>query len=157
MFEAPQPKEKSSRTGMWIGIAVVVIVVAVAVFFVSSSGNKNTASSAAAGSAPGAPTAKADPANDLRVTSAKMENSAGTAVWLIDVRNRSNSYSYSHIAYETTYGGADGSVIAVNHGEIPGSIGPGEESNEQVRDAAYPANTAWYKVKITGATATAAQ
>ena len=156
MFEAPQPKEKTSRTGMWIGIAVVVIVVAVALFFVSSSGNKN-ASQASTGSAPAGASAKADPANDLRVTSAKMENSAGTAVWLIDVRNRSNNYSYSHIGYETTYGAADGSVIAVNHGEIPGSIGPGEESNEQVRDAAYPANTAWYKVKITGATATAAQ
>jgi hypothetical protein len=155
MFEAPQPKEKSSRTGMWIGIAVVVGVVAVAIFFLSSSGNKNTASDSA-GSAPAA-AAKADPTSDLRVTSAKMENSNGTAVWLIDVRNRSNNYSYNHIAYETTYGGADGSVIAVNHGEIPGSIGAGEESNEQVRDAAYPANTAWYKVKITGATATAAQ
>ena len=139
---------------MWVGIAVVVVIVAVAAFFVSSSGNKNTASDSA-GPAPAA--AKADPASDLRVTSAKMENSNGTAVWLIDVRNRSNNYSYNHIAYETTYGGADGSVIAVNHGEIPGSIGAGEESNEQVRDAAYPANTAWYKVKITGATATAAQ
>lgn len=155
MFEAPQPKEKPGHTGMWIGIAVVVVVVAVAFFFVSSSGNKNTGSTS--GGSAAAPAGKADPANDLRVTSAKMENSNGTAVWLIDVRNRSNNYSYSHIAYETTYGGADGGVIAVNHGEIPGSIGPGEESNEQVRDAAYPTNTAWYKVKITGATATAAQ
>lgn len=156
MFEAPKPKEKPSHMGMWIGIAVVVIVVAVGFFFVSSSGNKNNSSSAA-GSAPAAAAGKADPANDLRVTSAKMENSNGTAVWLIDVRNRSNSYGYSHIAYETTYGGADGGVIAVNHGEIPGSIGPGEEENETVRDAAYPAATAWYKVKITGATATASQ
>jgi len=152
MFEAPQPKEKPSHTGMWIGIAVVVIVVAIGVFFVTSSGNKNATTSSDA-AAPVATNAKADPMNDLRVTSAKMENSAGTAVWLIDVRNRSNSHGYSHIAYETTYGAADGSVIAVNHGEIPGSIGPGEEQNEQVRDAAYPSQTAWYKVKITGATA----
>jgi hypothetical protein len=153
MFEAPQPKEKPSHTGMWVGIAVVIVIAAVAFFFVSSSGNKN----AATGSAGSTPAVKADPVNDLHITSAKMENSNGTAVWLIDLRNRSNNYSYSHIAYETTYGSADGGVMAVNHGEIPGSLGAGEESNEQVRDAAYPANTAWYKVKITGATATAAQ
>jgi hypothetical protein len=153
MFEAPQPKEKLSHTGLWIGIAVVVVVAAVGFFFLTSAGNKNTSTTPAAT----ATAEKADPASDLHVTSAKMQNSAGTAEWLIDVRNKSNSYSYSHIGYETTYGGADGGVIAVNHGEIPGSIGPGEEANEQVRDAAYPANTAWYKVKITGATATAAQ
>ncbi len=152
MFEAPKPKEEASRAGMWIGVAVVVVVVAAAAYFFTA-GNKS-ATAPAESSAPAAASGPADAATDLRVTSVKMEkDSTGTtAVWLIGLRNRSNTYTYSRIAYETTYSGADGAALAVNHGELKDSIGPGEEQNEQFRDATFPTGTASYRVKITGAT-----
>jgi hypothetical protein len=158
MFEAPQPKEKSSQTGMYIGIVIVIVLVGVGVFFYTNGGTK-TATTPAAGSAPAAASVPANPTADLRITSMKMEKDATgtTAVWLIDLRNRSNTYNYSHIAYETTYIGADATTLAVNHGELKDAIGPGEEQNETFRDTAFPTGTAGYRIKITGATATVPQ
>jgi len=155
MFEAPQPKEKSSQAGMWIGVAIVVVIVGVGAYFFTS-GKSTTAPATTSAPAASGP---ADPTNDLRVTSVKMEkDSTGTtAVWLIDLRNRSNTYNYSHIAYETTYLGGDGVTLAVNHGELKDSIGPGEEQNEQFRDTTFPVGTASYRVKITSAASTVPQ
>jgi len=47
--------------------------------------------------------------HDLKILSARMEKDrAGTtAVWLVDVSNKSNAYTYSSIQYETTYVGPD--------------------------------------------------
>ena len=159
MFEAPQQKEKSSQTGMYIGIVVVIVLVAIGVFFYTSGGTKTATTAPAAGSAPTAATGPANPTTDLRITSMKMEKDATgtTAVWLIDLRNRSNTFNYSHIAYETTYIGADATTLAVNHGELKDAIGPGEEQNETFRDTAFPNGTAGYRIKITGATATVPQ
>jgi hypothetical protein len=150
MFETPKPKDASSQKTMWIIIVVVIVVVAVGFYFYTSKGTTAPATA----SAPAAASAPADATNDLRVTSVKMEkDSTGTtAVWLIDLRNRSNTYGYSHIAYETTYTGADGATLAVNRGELKDPIGPGEEVNETLRDTAFPTGTASYRLKITGAT-----
>lgn len=159
MFETPKPKEKASQTGMWIGIIVVVVVVAIGIFLFTNGGKSNTAPAAGTASAPAAASGPADPAADLRITNMKMEKDAAgtTAVWLIDLRNRSNTYNYSHIAYETTYIGADGTTLAVNHGELKDPIGPGEEQNQQFRDTAFPTGTAGYRIKITGATSNVPQ
>src|ERR1700722_14833833 len=110
MFETPKPKDASSQKTMWIIIIVVIVVVGVGFYFYTS-GSKTAAPATA--SAPAAASGPADPANDLRVTSVKMEKdpSGTTAEWLIDLRNRSNSYAYSHITYETTYIGADGTTL----------------------------------------------
>jgi len=158
MFEAPQQKEKSSQTGMYIGIVIVIVLVGVGVFFYTNGGTK-TAATPASSSGPAAASGPANPTADLRITSMKMEKDATgtTAVWLIDLRNRSNTYNYSHIAYETTYIGADATTLAVNHGELKDAIGPGEEQNETFRDTAFPNGTAGYRIKITGATATVPQ
>ncbi len=69
--------------------------------------------------------------------------------------NRSPYYSYSNIAYETSYLNADGKVIASNKGTLPLSLGPAGEKNTQLRDLTYPNGTASYKIRVTSATSQA--
>lgn len=76
-----------------------------------------------------------------------------TAVWLVSIENRSASYTYSNIQYETTYVGANNDAILINKGTIASSIGPGDQKDSEINDALYPSGTAWYKIRITGATA----
>jgi len=152
MFETPEEiKEKSSK-GLWVGIAVVVAAVAVgAYFFIKSRDNQNTPASAA--SAPATVKGNADPVHDLKIQRATMnkDRNGTMAVWLVTIENKSPVYSYSKIAYETTYVGADNNAILINKGTIPATIGPGEQKKSEINDALYPAGTAWYKVRITGA------
>jgi len=153
MFETPEEiKEKGSK-GLWIGIAVAVAVVAVgAYFFIRSRGVAIKQASAA--SAPAVVKGNADPVHDLKIQRATMnkDRNGTMAVWLVAIENKSSVYSYSKIAYETTYVGADNNAILINKGTIPATIGPGEQKNSEINDALYPAGTAWYRVRITGAT-----
>jgi hypothetical protein len=156
MFEAAQEQKQSSSNRMLMTILVVVAVAAAGVVFytMSKRGNKPAAVTAAA-----APVAagKADPVHDLKVLSARMEKdrTGTTAVWLVDIDNKSKAYTYSKIEYETTYVGPDNAALLVNKGTIPFNLAPGQEQNAQIRDVLYPAGTAWYKFRITGATPTA--
>ena len=139
-----------------VGVVVVLVVVGFAVYLHFGGGGTATtapeptkvATAAAAGQ-------KADPVHDLRVVSAKMDKdpTGTTALWLVEFRNQSPAYTYSKISYETTYAGADNSVLLQNHGEIAISIGPGESQSAQVRDALYPSGTAWYKFRVLDAAA----
>ena len=153
MFETPEEiKEKGSK-GLWIGIAVAVAVVAVgAYFFIRSRGVAIKQASAA--SATAVVKGNADPVHDLKIQRATMnkDRNGTMAVWLVTIENKSSAYSYSKIQYETTYVGADNNAILINKGTIPATIGPGEQNNSEINDALYPAGTAWYKVRITGAT-----
>ena len=157
MFEAAQEQKRSSANRMWVTIFVVATAVTVgAVLYTSSrGGNKSTAPVVAAAAAP-VPAGKADPVHDLKLLSARMEKdrTGTTAIWLVDVDNKSNTYTYSSIQYETTYVGPDNAALLVNKGTIPFNLSPGEERNTQIRDVLYPAGTAWYKFRITGATPT---
>ena len=138
---------------MLVSIVVVVAAAAAgAVFFtMSKSSNKP---SAPAASAVSEAAGKPDPVHDLKVLSARMEKdrTGTTAVWLVDIDNKSKAYTYSKIQYETTYVGPDNAALLVNKGTIPFSLAPGDEQNAQIRDVLYPAGTAWYKFRITGAT-----
>ncbi len=90
MFETPDTKEKSSGTGMWIGVALVVVIVAIcAYFFMKSSPAAKTAGPAAA-PASSTPQANADAVHDLRIVSAKMDKdtTGNVAVWSVDIKNR---------------------------------------------------------------------
>jgi hypothetical protein len=154
MFETPEEIKETSSKGLWIGIAVVVAVVAVGgYFFVRSRGDANKQASAAS-SAPAVVKGNADPVHDLKIQRATMnkDRNGTMAVWFVTIENKSSVYSYSKIAYETTYVGADNNAILINKGTIPATIGPGEQNNSEINDALYPAGTAWYKVRITGAT-----
>jgi hypothetical protein len=73
-------------------------------------------------------------------------------VWSVTIENKSTGYSYSKIQYETTYIGGDDRVLMQNHGTIADTIGPGEQKSIQANDPLYPAGTARYRMKITGAT-----
>jgi len=154
MFEPPpQEKQSSTSTSVWIGVIVVVIVVAAAMLFMMTMKGPGTPAS----SAPAAPTAKADPVHDLKIQRAAMDkdNSGTIAIWAITIENRSPYYSYSNIAYETSYLNADGKVIASNKGTLPLSLGPAGEKNTQLRDLTYPNGTASYKIRVTSATSQA--
>ena len=153
MFETPEEVKQKEPKGFWIGIAVVVAVVAVgAYFFVRSRDNANKQAPAASASA--AAKRDADPVHDLKIQRATMnkDRNGTMAVWLVTIENKSSAYSYSKIAYETSYVGAANNAILINKGTIPGTLGPGEQQNSEINDALYPAGTAWYKIRITGAT-----
>jgi len=157
MFEATQKDQETRKSGTIIIIMIVVVLVIFgALAYKYSSFGSKSAAPAAAAQATGKPVANADPTHDLRITDTKMDKdySGTTAQWLVNVRNTSPSLTYSHIQYETTYGGADNSVLATNKGEMNATLGPGESQSVQFRDTLYPSGTAWYRVKITGATAT---
>jgi len=155
MFEAAQEQKQSGSNRMLVGIFVVVAAAAVGgvLYTMSRGGGKPAAPVSAAAAAPSA-AGKADPVHDLKILSARMEKDrAGTtAVWLVDVDNKSKNYTYSSIQYETTYVGPDNAALLINKGTIPFNLGPGEERNAQIRDVLYPAGTSWYKFRIIGAT-----
>jgi hypothetical protein len=155
MFEAAQTEKPSSTNRILITVLFVVGVAALGGVLYTMSKNK-PAPPATAAAAPPAAAGKADPVHDLKVLSARMEKdrTGTTAVWLLDINNKSRAYTYSSIQYETTYVAADNSAILVNKGTIPFNLAPGEEQNTQIRDVLYPAGTAWYKFRITGATPT---
>ena len=91
-----------------------------------------------------------DPVKDLRVVSATVAKSpAGGAQWTVDIKNQSDTGTYSNFNYSTAYMGADNSVLRQGQGKIPASLGPDEEQTVQVQDGAYPPKTAWYKFNIT--------
>jgi len=154
MFEAAQEQKQSKSNRMVVTIFVVVAAAAVGgvLYTMSKSGSKSTAPVTAA-AAPAA-AGKADAVHDLKILSARMEKdrSGTTAVWLVDINNKSKAYTYSSIQYETTYVGADNAALLVNKGTIPFNLAPGDEQNAQIRDVLYPAGTAWYKFRIIGAT-----
>jgi hypothetical protein len=153
MFETPEEIKDKGSKGIWLGITVLVAVFAVgAFFFVRYRDNAGKQSSVANASA--VVTGNADPVKDLKIQRATMnkDRNGTTAVWLVTIENKSSVYSYSKIAYETTYVGPDNNAILINKGTIPATLGPGEQNNAEINDALYPAGTSWYKIRITGAT-----
>ncbi len=153
MFETPEEVKQNEPKGFWIGIVVVVAVVAIgAYFFVRSRdlANKQATAANAAAQVKG----NADPVRDLKIQRATMnkDRNGTMAVWMVTIENKSKAYGYSKIEYETTYVGADNNAILINNGVIPATIGPGQQNNAEINDALYPAGTAWYKIRITGAT-----
>jgi hypothetical protein len=155
MFEAAQEQKQSGSNRMLVGIFVVIaaLVAGGVLYTMSKGGSKSAAPVTAAAAAPSA-AGKADAAHDLKILSARMEKDrAGTtAIWLVDVSNKSKAYTYSSIQYETTYVGPDNAALLVNKGTVPFNLAPGEERNAQIRDVLYPAGTSWYKFRIIGAT-----
>ncbi|HYL83075.1 MAG TPA: hypothetical protein VE263_02480 [Candidatus Angelobacter sp.] len=150
MFETPQEIKPSASKGLWAGIAVVVLVIGIGAYFFVTRASKQMPAAAASAAQP---KEAADALRDLKVQRTTMnKDSTGTAVWVATIENKSPSYTYSNIQYETTYVGADNNAISVNKGAVAISIGPGEQRNAEIKDAAYPPGTAWYKFKITGAT-----
>jgi hypothetical protein len=154
MFEESQePKPSAVSKSLWAAFAVVVIAIAVGGYLFISKAKANKPSPVVA-AAPAQPSGPADPVHDLRFQRATMDKdrTGTTAVWFVSIENRSASYTYSNIQYETTYVGANNNAILINKGTIPVTIEPGGQKSAEVNDALYPAGTAWYKIRITGAT-----
>lgn len=154
MFEEPKEIKESSLNRLFIGIVVIVLLAAVgAYFYVESRSSANRQASAAAGAK--AQLKDADAVRDLKIQRATMDKDRNGAmtVWAVSIENKSHSFSYSKIKYETTYVGADNRVLMVNQGTIAETVGPGEQSTLQTNDPLFPPGTATYRFKITGATA----
>jgi len=156
MFEAPQDRAGGSKMGLWVGILVIVaLIVGGVLWYMTSGGGSKSAATSGGAPATTASVANADPVKDLRVVGAKMDKDyTGTvARWSVDLRNTSQQFTYSEIAYTTSYMGADNSQLAAGQGTLTISLGPGEEQTADFRDALYPSGTAIYRFKITGAKA----
>lgn len=156
MFEATQEAKPSGASkGLWIVFAVIVVAIAVGGYLFISKAKASKPSAVVTAGVP--PTGPADPVRDLKVQRATMgkDRTGTTAVWLVSIENRSASYAYSNIQYETTYVGTNNDAILINKGTIPVTIEPGAQQNSEINDALYPAGTAWYKIRITGAKASA--
>ena len=155
MFEPPQEKQPAGSKTLWIGLAVVAIVVVAAVAFLT--GKKDATSTSGTSTPAAAPAAKADPLHDLKIQRAVMDkDSTGTtAIWAISIENKSSSYSYSDIQYETSYLNADNKVIVANKGKLSLTLGPQDEKSTQLRDVTYPSGTATYRIRVTDATSQA--
>jgi len=159
MFEDSEEVEKSTAPkGMWVGLAVLAIVlIGGAYLFFRSKGGLGKAASDLQSATVQAQAKDSDPVRDLKVQRATMnkDRTGTTAVWFVSIENKSASLSYSNIQYETTYVGADNNSILINKGTIAGTIPPGGQKSSEINDALYPAGTAWYKIRITGATPSA--
>jgi len=151
MFETPQEIKPSASKGLWVGIAVAVIVVGMGAYFFVASRSAKQAPAAASTTAQ--PKGDADAVRDLKVQRSTMDKSQnGTAtVWLVTIENKSQSYTYGDIQYETTYVGADDHALLINKGTIATTLAPGEQKNSQINDVLYPAGTVRYRFRITGA------
>lgn len=149
MFEAQQEKE-SGHFGMWIGIAVILVIAAGLGYYVMAPKNSAKTASLASTSV-----ITINEPKDLRVVSVKMDKdiTGNVAVWSVDLRNMSHTYTYKDINYQTTYLGADNSVIAQNTGKISISLDPGDEQTTQFRDLLYPSGTAVFKFNVTSVSA----
>lgn len=154
MFEGSQEEKSTATMGMWTGVGLVALAIAIGGYvFVSKAKSAKPGPAVAAQAAQ--PTVPADPVRDLKVQRATMgkDRTGTTAVWMVNIENKSASYTYSSIEYETTYVGANNTAILINKGTINASIEPGGQKNSEIADAMYPAGTAWYKIRITGAKA----
>jgi hypothetical protein len=153
MFEGPKEIKESSLNRLFIGIVVIVLLAAVGAYFYVES--RSGANKRAAAEGAKAQLKDADAVRDLKIQRATMnkDRNGAMTVWAVSIENKSNSFSYSKIKYETTYVGADNRVLMVNPGTIPDTIGPGEQSTVQANDPLFPPGTATYRFKITGATA----
>lgn len=150
MFEGPKEDKELELHKGWIALFVVIAVILVVVSFrlltrTATKGNVQTAVS----------TATANPVKDLKLERASMQKDSfgTTAVWLVTIVNQSDKFTYSEIDYQTEYIGPDDHLILQNRGTIPGVIAPNEEHSAEIRDVAYPAGTAWFRFKVTGAKA----
>lgn len=158
MFEDETKKDETSAK-IWIAVAIVAVLLGGGTYYYLS---HLSASAPAPAAQPGAvPAARPlqttpDAVKDLKVQRAAMDKdrTGTTAIWLVTIENRSAVFAYSDIQYETSYFGADNRALLVNTGILRFRIGPLEQISKEIRDALYPAGTAWFKFKIIAATAT---
>lgn len=155
MFEQELELEPKSKKGIWIA-ATLIIVLAVAVYVLVRTQATTTKTVSAEATPAVAANQKADPVHDLQIVSAKMQkDSTGTiAQWVVDIHNLSPVYTYSSISYQTTYAGANNSILSQNTGVIPISIEPNGEQTAQFSDVQYPAGTSWYRFQVVNAKGT---
>jgi hypothetical protein len=154
MFETPKEVKPSASKGLWLAILAVVLIGGIAGYLFVSSKGKAPKAPASTAAAPAQPAGNADPIHDLKVQRVTMtKDRTGTvAAWLVTIQNKSTVFTYSNIQYETTYVGADNNALLINTGKLDATLVPGDQKNSEIHDALYPAGTAWYKFRITGAT-----
>jgi hypothetical protein len=156
MFEPDQDKKESSTSRLWLTVFLVVALAAVGIVFYKMSKPTGKGPGPASSSAAVPAKGDANPVHDLKILRAAMgkDRTGVTAVWSVVLENKSTTYTYSDIHYETSYIAADNTPVLINQGTLSATLGPGEQTTSDIRDALYPAGTAWYKFRITGASST---
>jgi hypothetical protein len=154
MFEAQQEAERARSKWVWVVVPLIGILIAAGVLYYMRSGTKLTPQAITA--ARTAAAGKSDPVKDLKISDPKVDKDyTGTAAMCaVTIENKSDTFTYSDIAYETTYMSADNQVLAENQGKLDLSITPGAQRTAQFRDALFPPGTAYFKFRVTGATGT---
>ncbi|MBZ5515782.1 MAG: hypothetical protein LAN62_13250 [Acidobacteriia bacterium] len=159
MFEELKEEErgeKEEQTKLIRMTAIVVgalVVVAAIVYFATGLGRK-----AAAPVKPAAAVKQAapNPVQDLKLVRAVMgrDPSGIRVMWSVQLKNKSDVYTYSAIQYQATFYGPDGGTRGVTRDTINDSIGPGEEKKlTPFIDGIFDAGAANYLFAVTGATA----
>jgi len=153
MFEDPLAKEKTGHHKYWIDILVVAGILALLIgyrMFTKGPAKQNVRTATAA-----ADVSTADPVKDLKIQRATMQKDSigATALWSITLVNKSDKFTYTAIAYQTDYMGGDNHILVENKGTITATISPNAQGSYEIRDVAYPAGTAWFNFKVTGAKA----
>ena len=149
MFEVPEDKQETKKIRLLIGAsAVVVLLILVGVYFAIQPEDTQVSAASAVACTP-------DPVKDLRIVNAKMDKdqSGMWAVWTVQIANKSAGCTYAKVEYETTYVRNDDTVILTNKATLEGTFAPGDEKRfPEIRDALFPADAAFYRFKVTGAT-----
>ena len=111
MFEKPMEDKELVLHKAWIAVFVAVAAIIALVGFYAA--NKNT-SQVRAQNSPVVDISKADAVKDLKIERASMQKDSlgATAVWTVTLINRSDTFTYSEIAYEAQYVGADNQIIS---------------------------------------------
>jgi hypothetical protein len=162
MFEELEEEEKekkeSGKKRMEISAIIIVALVVIGTLAYVGLRPRTGTSERMPAAAPSAQATSPDALRDLQVVRAVMgKDVTGTRVlWSVQLRNKSDVYTYSNIQYEATFHRVDGSVLAVNRDTMEGSIGPSEEKRmPEFMDGIYDAAASTYQFVLKGANATA--
>jgi hypothetical protein len=163
MFEVLQQEEKelkeTRRKLVWMSAIVVLALAAIGtVVYKISKPSVSSAPQTVQSAVPAVAEKAPDAVRDLQVVRAVMGKDVTgiRVVWSVQLKNKSQEYTYSNVEYQATFLRPDGSVLAVTRGTIPCNLTPGDEQTvPEFFDGIYDARASTYNFVLLGAKAKA--